>query len=216
MFKRLRDSSLVWGFVIVVVTAGLAVAHWQFRVSELVEREEARNVALAQVMADFVWPRFSDHLSSAGGLGIEALRDHSETRRLDGAVRELAAGRPVIKVRIFDREGRVVFSSEAAEIGSDASGDAGFQAVANGGRAVSEQVFRETFYAFEGKVREHELVESYVPVRWGPEQTPGVFELYSNVTAYLVWLKRTTSILAALFLLGFAALHAVLSRRRRR
>ena len=215
MLKRLRDSSLVWGIVMVVVTAGLAVAHWQFRVSELVEREEAQNLALAQGMADSVWPRFSDHLSSAGGLGIETLRDHPETRRLDGAIRDLAAGWPVIKVRIFDRAGRVVYSSEAAEIGSDASGDVGFQAVVNGGRAVSEQVFRETFYAFEGKVRNHELVESYVPVRWGPEQTPGVFELYSNVTTYFAKIKRTTSTLVAAFLLGFIVLYVVLSPRRR-
>lgn len=60
-------------------------------------------------------------------------------------------GVEVLKVKIYDLSGLTAFSTEAAQIGDDKSGNAGFLS-ARRGHVVSELSHRDTFSAFEQEI----------------------------------------------------------------
>ena len=68
MFRILRYFSITSFLVIgMVATATLVlfVFYRDLTVTELVELEEGRNVALTQAFANSIWPRFASYVTSA-------------------------------------------------------------------------------------------------------------------------------------------------------
>ncbi|HEX2547829.1 MAG TPA: hypothetical protein VHL79_23300, partial [Ramlibacter sp.] len=172
--------------------------------ASLVAAHEAGHVALTRVFANALWGSHFERLV-AQAQSVEtcsrvaapgAPRKDCETRMgervralptfggVDAPVRALMRQTTVFKVKVYDLRGLTVYSSELAQIGEDKGGNAGWQA-AVAGRTASELVHRNQFSAFEGMVKDRDLIQSYVPVRGADGATVGVFEIYSDVTPLL-------------------------------
>jgi len=175
-----------------VVTLLLASLFEGLARRDIVGVGEHNNVALASTLANTIWPAYAAFLPQASRLDGERLREHVHTRRLHARLVDLMAGAHVLKVKIYDLRGRTVFSTEAAQIGEDKSGNGGFLA-ARDGTPVSELTHRDSFSAFERTIENRDVLASYLPVRpAGPEgAVTAVFELYSDVTPLLADLART-------------------------
>ena len=97
-----------------------------------------------------------------------------------------------------------VYSTEARQIGVDASANRGI-AGALQGRIVSELVHRDSFNALDGIVEKADVLQSYVPIRNGGNGSiEAVFEVYDNVTPFLARIGRTQTLVTGGVALVFA------------
>lgn len=160
---------------------------------------ENQNLTTTHSLSNFIYPKFDRFISSASEMASEALRAHSQTGKLRSAVAEFIRGTTVVKVKIYDAHGRVVFSSEARQIGANQADNPGFLS-AKAGKVASELTYRDTFDAFEGILEARNLLSSYVPMRNAAGEVAAVFEIYSDVTELIDQMKETRS--QVIFIVG--------------
>lgn len=85
------------------------------------------------------------------------------------------------RVKIYNAQGLVVFSTMREKIGRNQSDNIAFRA-AMLGEMATELVYRDTFNRFDQETEEDNLVQTYLPVRTAPNDPPhGVLELYTDV-----------------------------------
>jgi PAS domain S-box-containing protein len=190
MFHLVRYFSITSLIAFVSVTVVLAVFYRQTAINDLIALRESNNVALTQMFANSLWSEFHDFVSEAGEIDPEALRDHPDIARLREAVLAHMAGLTVVKVKVYDLNALTVFSTEAAQIGEDKSGNAGYLA-AREGQVATELTHRDTFSAFEQMISDRDVISSYVPIQRSGGEIEGVFEIYDDVTILLDRLEAT-------------------------
>jgi len=95
----------------------------------------------------------------------------------------------VVKLKLYNLQGRTVFSTDPRQIGEDKSANVGFLAARNG-KVASELTHRDQFSSFDGDISNVDLVSSYVPIH-SNGQVVGVFELYQDVTTLMRHITRS-------------------------
>jgi signal transduction histidine kinase len=206
MFRLVRFFLLTSAAAAAAVIVAF-VLHRQSEVERLIALAERQNVELARAFANTIWPRFSTYVTAAS-------RSDEETRRnrqaIGRAVKAVSAGLPVLKVKIYDLEGRTAYSSDPDEIGEYKHNNPGFFSAAREGRPASKLTYRDNFSSFEGTLQERDLVESYLPIRRGGGPVEAVFELYTDVTPLMNDIERSTTNLVVGILPVFAVLYGAL------
>ena len=151
---------------------------------------ETQNAVTTQLLGNLIWPRHHAFLANTQHHSSDELRQRPEIVRIQNDIARFARGTTILKVKIYDLQGRVAFSSSPEQIGADQSGNAGFRAARNGSIA-SELTHRDTFDTFEGKREDRDLMSSYVPVRDSLGNIEAVFEIYSDVTDLIRQMEDT-------------------------
>ncbi len=191
MFKLLRYFSLTSLVSIVAVAAALGFFYRQSAVRSMVEMGESNNKALTVVLANSLWPWLAPYFKRADTLRSDQLQAHPDRAELFGVLKEQVAGLSVAKVKVYDLNGRTVFSTEAKQIGEDKSGNAGFQA-ARRGEVTSELTHRDQFSAFERTIENSDLLSTYIPMyRVANGPVVAVFEVDDDVTPFLQRIAQT-------------------------
>ncbi|NEQ32785.1 MAG: HAMP domain-containing histidine kinase [Leptolyngbya sp. SIO4C5] len=215
-FQLLRYFAIS-GFIAFVLTA-IALNHFYHHqsVKNLIHLTEEQNVALTKSFSNTLWPEFSIFLQSTGPLSDQELKHHPKMAEMQQAVFAQMKGLSVAKVKVFDLEGRTVFSTDAAQIGADKSQSSGFMA-ARAGEVVSQLGHRDSFQSIQGQLKEPDLLSSYVPIVSGTEaDVQGVLELYSDVTPLMSQIyqtQRTILLGSFVILIGlYSALFLVIKR----
>lgn len=192
-----RHPSLVLGGVLVLLLTMVVVQGWQFAVRGLrigvQDSTEASNRTLTRVFVNENWETVKPLLPPPGS-GPEAARANPSIDAIDQVVRRFSSYTDVLKVKIYDRRGITVYSSDRSQIGEDKARNLGFQAAARG-QVASELTYRGTFGAFDGELYNRNLVSTYVPVRVGTE-IEAVLEIYSDRTASIEFTNRELRSLA--------------------
>ncbi len=209
VFHLLRYFSLTSAVVLLTAALLLAAVYRHVTVQQLVDHGETANVALAGAVANSIWPDFAMHLASAGDKTRDELRADPETLRLRQAVLNKLHGLSVVKVKIYDRSGLTVFSTQESQIGDDKSTNAGFLSAISG-RVASELTHRDTFSAFENVIEHRDVISSYIPIRSADGQIEGVFEIYDDVTSLLTKIDQTQIIVVATSALILVLIYFVL------
>jgi signal transduction histidine kinase len=193
--------------------AAIAIAMFVYRLGEverLVAFAEQQNVELARSFTNTIWPGLSPLVNSMSGSQVNGQTAGEQSRAIARIVTKATAGLPVLKVKIYNLEGLIVYSSDAADIGEYKTDNPGFFSAARAGQPASELIFRDTISSFEKTVQKRDLVESYIPIQQGDGPVEGVFELYTDVTPMMTGLRRSTRNLLIGFLPIFAALYGAL------
>ncbi|MCB0094526.1 MAG: sensor histidine kinase [Caldilineaceae bacterium] len=218
MFRLLRFFSIASLFAFIIVTIVLGLWYRNLAVNDLIEQEQGKNVALTKAFANSLWSEVAPYLEATAEFDADRLLRDPRITELRASIFAQMQGLSIVKVKIYDLDGRAVFSTQLDQIGEDKSDNAGFQAGRAGGVA-SELTHRDTFSAFEGEIEDRDVLSSYIPFR-NDHQTGdimGVFEVYSDVTPLLTKINNTQRqvmggvalILATLYLgLFFIVRHA--------
>jgi signal transduction histidine kinase len=209
---RLLPYFMLIGFAaFAVVTVLLALLFRRVALGHLLEVAERRNVTLTQAFSNSVWPEFAPVLRSLEDAGVATLAAHPALEGLRGAVLAQMRATSVVRVKVYDRRGRTVFSTQTDQIGADQSRNPGVIA-ALGGAVTSALTHRDTFNAFDGEIEDRDVLASYVPIRRGDSLAiDAVLELYDDVTPLVRRMERSQWILVFGVTTTLACLFAVLS-----
>lgn len=110
----------------------------------------------------------------------------------DRQVRRVMAESGVAKIKIYNRSGLTIYSTEHSQIGEDQKHNQGFQR-ALAGTISSSLVYRNTFNGMDGVIEDKDLIQTYAPVSpaTGYSEDLGVFELYTDVSQLVKQLEST-------------------------
>jgi signal transduction histidine kinase len=206
MFKLLRYFTITSLIAFIIVAILLGLFYRQSAVDDLIIIGESQNISLTQAFSNSIWPDFSSFLTTVpNDINSQNLRDDPMTgtlrQELLGAMRDTT----VVKVKIYNLDGLTLFSTEAAQIGEDKSGNVGYLA-ARDGLVASELTHRDSFSAFEEEVEDRDVLSSYIPIRVSPNAPiEGIFEVYTDVTPLLNQIDNTqrTVVLGVSLMMAF-------------
>jgi signal transduction histidine kinase/ActR/RegA family two-component response regulator len=212
-FQLRRYFSLTSGLIILALVLLLAFSYRYSEVLEHTGQAGQRNEILARTYANFLWPEFGGYLLR-NDLSPELRRDAPETHQLHERIAQMSRGVPVIKVKVYNRDGVAVYSSVLGEIGENKHDNPAFRRALEDGELVNELTHRGRMSVSEGEIEDVDVVSTYIPIRGQSADDPiAVFELYSNVTDTVSRIEGVTLrlflALWAVFLLLYLALLAI-------
>lgn len=149
------------------------------------------------------------HIVHQGSKGPEVRIDTAEFNSMDRRWRQLLAPFGIVKIKIFDKGGRIVYSTEHSIIGQVDTQNLRLQrALAGHNDSQLETKEKMVDLTMEAKF-DMDVVETYVPILLENGKIIGAFELYRDVTRYRnevsETLVTTLGILAAILVFVFAS-----------
>jgi signal transduction histidine kinase len=209
-FKLLQYFSITSLSAFAIATIALGIFYRQQAISRLIQHGQEDSVVLAKIMVNSVLSPQNRQLLTS--LRPEDLKNHPEIARLQRTVRQQMQGSSVIKVKIYNRNRQVVFSTNPKQIGEQKkSGYTGLDAALSGN--VDTQLnHKDAFKTLKKKVAERSLLSSYVPIyrHSNSKEIDAVLELYTDVTPLLNDINQTQIHIVAGVVLILCILYLVL------
>ena len=206
MFNLSRYFSTV-SFILIVLAAGvLGLFYRELSVRQLTELAENRNVAMAQVFGNSLREPLDELMATAVGRDVDFLRHSVADGKLQNSIAALMRNTAVIKVKIYNRLGVTIFSSDAGQIGESSGDNPGFRSAMQG-LVVSELTRRNRIDTFEGARVDVDVLASYLPIFGDDASAEGVLELYQDVTPFMRQLQRSLWWVTGGVLLVFSTLY---------
>ncbi|MBS1142750.1 MAG: hypothetical protein H6R14_156 [Proteobacteria bacterium] len=206
MFNLSRYFSTV-SFILIVLAAGvLGPLYQKLSLQQMQDLAEGRNLAMAQVFQNSLRSQLDELMGSSVGRDVAFLRESDEARLLQGRVLELMRDTAVVRVKIYNRLGNTVFSTDSAQIGESRLDNPGFRSAMTG-TIASELTYRDKADKFEGTLARLDVLSSYIPVRGKDHSVEGVLELYQDVTPFVDQLQRNMWLVTGGVALVFSALY---------
>ena len=190
MFNLTRYFSTLSFILIVMAGGALGMYFRTSAMQQMVVDTESHNIAMTNVFRNSLWSRFANFVELSYVRDAETLRQADEGTVLRAAVIGLMTDTSVIKIKLYNREGMTIFSTDPKQVGESKQDNPGFLS-ALAGTPISELTHRNTFDSFEGTQSNIDVVFSYVPVTNPKGQIEGVFELYHDVTDAVSDINRT-------------------------
>jgi signal transduction histidine kinase len=209
-----RPFSLVHYFSIASIIAFaiaatiLGIVYRKHSVRDLVKQSEQQNVTLTQSFANSIWNEFAPFLTMTEQFSNEELQNHPKTLQLRNRAVTQMKGSSVLKVKIYDLQGRTVFSTQATQIGKSKRNSDGFKTALTG-ETLSQLDHRDTFSALAGTLNDRRVLSSYIPILRSGE-VAGVFELYTDVTPLVERIEQTQRLVVLQSILIFGLLYLFL------
>ncbi len=182
---RLVRRFAVTGAAIMLLSAALvAPIHYYLEQRDITRSVAEYNESLANILAFLTRDRVKAILVTADESDHAPIL-HAIRSTLDGAFEHFDPASKLLKVKLFDARGEIIYSTNPGEIGElGDSDDDGFAKAFRDQRVHSEQTFRAEINTLRGPMTDRYVVASYVPIFAEPDhkQMLGLFELYSDVT----------------------------------
>lgn len=168
---------------VLATAALLMIFDRQVEIDGIVQQAERSNTDLAHVAMNPMKPALLDFLDTAANVRPDSASPPLPPELARSIASVMEEGPFVVRIRIYNPRGVVVFSTNPAEVGDDRSQNKGFIAALRGG-VGNELVFRDRFNIIDIVTEDENLVQTYLPVRAGPhEPVRGVFELFGDLNS---------------------------------
>ncbi|NJM65646.1 MAG: hypothetical protein HC851_08235 [Acaryochloris sp. RU_4_1] len=138
---------------------------------------------MAQIISNSIGHDNRHFLSSTAALKAEDLKEHPQLITVSDHIHEHMKGTAIVKIKLFDLKGRVIFSTDQRQIGQQATHSKGFTS-ARSGKVITKLASGKQYRKLGQNLNRRSLLSSYIPIRQNGPNSPieGVFELYSDIT----------------------------------
>ncbi|ROR34508.1 bifunctional diguanylate cyclase/phosphodiesterase [Inmirania thermothiophila] len=179
------------------VGAGLAALYRFYVVEALVLQERRHAESLARSLVSVLHHHYDGLLDASAAMTAVELARHPLQEDLRELL-EAAGGGRVVRAKLYDGQGRTVFSTRPYEVGEDQARNPGVRS-ALGGQVHWAIERRGHFNVHDRVVEQQDLLETYVPVaeRDDGGRVHGVVELYTDIGPLFAQVRRVQWALAA-------------------
>jgi signal transduction histidine kinase len=210
MFKLLRYYAVASFIAILATVVLLTWFYRQVAIEGIVQLVERNNLTLARTAMSSMNPALLSFLDTTADFHPGNPIHRQLPPELAESIKMLMRSQSIVRIKIYNRQGMVVFSTKPSQIGTDLHDNAGFIAAINGD-VNNTLIYRDTFNSFDRATEEDNLMQSYLPVRHSPvDPIRGVFEIYTDVNNLVHQTERTEFIILAGAILILSALYAAL------
>lgn len=198
---------------IVAAAVLVTLLYRQTAIGALVDSGEHLNIGLTQTALNSVHASLARYLRRANS-GSQATS--AEIDALEAELRKVLRDTSVVRIKVYNQSGTVVFSTKRSQIGRDQRDNPAFMEARNG-EISSKLIYRDSFNYFDQETEEDNLIQTYVPVGTGTEDgILGVFEIYTDVNPLVREISRMEWLMVAgtgaIFLLLYGLLLTVVYR----
>lgn len=210
-FDLLRNFSIVSLFILAFSIGWLTQFYRQQAVQDLISIQEENHEDLTRILSNIIWKEHKEFLSSVDMLSDEEIISHPTTDKILESTLVQLQGSNVVKIKIFELEGRTIFSTELAQIGQRYVDSPLFTSARHGRKATALRR-RDTFTALQGTITNRDIIASYIPVYAtdSPGEIIGVFEIYTDITHWLQQVEQSQRAVIIRSLLILALIYSTL------
>ncbi len=199
-FRLLRYFQLTSLLSILVVAVLILFFYRYMVVNTITELGEIMDMSVARTALISIEDDLSVYLSHLE----RGASDSQERARLEaraaGAIENLIHGAGIVRVKVYARDGTVIYSTNRAQVGRSQSDNPGFTQAIKGGVA-SKLVYRDRFNPFDAETSDDNLIQTYLPIADTDSRQPiGVFEIYSDANTLVREAERTQLIVVPVVL----------------
>jgi len=202
MFRILRHFSIASLATIVAAAVLLVMLYREVAIRGIIHLGEQNNISLAQTALNPLEDTLLEYLNRSRHSKPKAGDPH--TLALAKELDKLMQGSAVVRIKLLDARGIVVFSTKEDQIGDNENSNPGYEAAITG-RVASQLIYRDSFNPFDQTTGDDNLIQTYLPVRQSDDKpVRGVFEVYTDVSNLVVQVERTEKlmILGAITIMG--------------
>ena len=204
-----RNYSLTSLVIVCIAAATIFLAYRTILIRGITMLAETSSVTTARITLHPIRLDLARYLEEANKPGRDP-ESVSLPVELDDAIEEVMRDSRVVRVKIYNHDGIVFFSTDPRQIGDHKSENPGFIS-AMAGKVAVKLVYRDHFNAFDQSTESDNLVQTYLPVRsrsTGP--VIGVFETYTDVNALVMVSEQSEVLIGSLTILVLGAMYAAL------
>ncbi len=207
MFNLSRYFSIL-SFILLVLAAGaLGPLYRELSMRQMSTLAADRNLAFAQLFRNAFWEDYVEEVRQSYGRDRPALRGAPAGEALRERLLGLLRDTGVVKLRVYNRLGTVVFASDADQVGGGGEANPSFR-TALGGREASAYLPGVSEGADQSR---RDILATFVPFRAGDGEVEAVIEICQDVTPFSAEVGRTlwwvtagvVGVFALLYLLQF-------------
>ncbi len=207
--NRFLTFSVLAGVAIVIA---LLLIYRNVTTATLIEQQEKSNTSIAFMMANMVLPQFPGFVENPSQ---RPALNSATMNRLHAVIVRGLVRTGILKVKIIDRTGLVIYSSDPAQTGQSKYTGKGFNSAING-VPLSSFSFREEFNTIHEIVTDRHVVSTYVPIINDDDEIIGAFEIYSDVTDLVDASTRVQITIGLSVIIGMFLVYAILFSMARR
>lgn len=202
-FKLIQYFSATSFTAFLIAAVFLSSWYQQQTIKNLVAITEQKNVALAKSFSNSFWSQITPFLTKSQQVETSELINDSQMIELRQKVRAQISDLSVVKIKIYDLEGRTVFSTDRQQIGQVTSRSQGFIA-AKSGQIFTQLNHQDLIKTNAGELKDRQLLSSYIPIKNNFSEIKAVLELYTDVTPLISQLRQSQRqiILGSIIILG--------------
>ncbi|MES9931514.1 MAG: histidine kinase [Candidatus Sedimenticola sp. PURPLELP] len=211
IYGLMRFYGLASLLATVLVAFFILFYYRQLAVSTIVETSKESNIALSQATASSLKNHLSEYIWQLEQDRRRGVEDPTEVPEdLAAAIRNLMVETAVVRVKIYDRLGAVVYSTTPSQIGDDGRRNPGFISASHG-NPFSKLSYYDQFNFWESKTSDDNFVHSYVPIRVkSSAPVIGVLELYTDVNRLVSGIERNEFAMHSVVLILMGVLYGTL------
>ncbi len=183
-FKLLRYFSVA-SLISIVLAAAALVAFYRYTAMQgMTQEKQVQNQAMGRMFSDTLWTKYAPFFNTYSAKIPESVRSDARTAELIELCYKNLKGLGAVKVKVYDKSGITIFSTESNQIGESRLDNAGVKK-ALAGQVSSELEHKDkvNFFDRPEPLVQRNLITSYMPSLNAQTQAiDGVIEMNFDVT----------------------------------